>query len=308
MPATWRCSGSKRTSEAARAASCAARARTRARRSFRAGIELDVTQPQGDAKFRARAVVIADGGFQANLDMVREHITPARRQAPATQRRHRDRRRAAHGAGAWAPPITGIEQFLRPSAQPRRDDTPTGCGRDPMPTSLPPPASWSMPAAGASPTKALAASGSPTPSPACPIRSAPRSVFDQAIWDGPPGTGHVQPPNPLLRRSRRYAASRRHASRNWRPWLGIPAQALQETVERYNAALDAGTLAESLAAAQRRDQAPGRSDAAVLCDADLRCDHQHHGRHRGGRRRPQCSTRTTSRSRASTPPARPSAG
>jgi fumarate reductase flavoprotein subunit len=23
-------------------------------------------------------------------------------------------------------------------------------------------------------------------------------VFDQAIWDGPPGRGHTQPPNPLL--------------------------------------------------------------------------------------------------------------
>ena len=24
------------------------------------------------------------------------------------------------------------------------------------------------------------------------------AIFDQAIWDGPPGRGHVQPPNPLL--------------------------------------------------------------------------------------------------------------
>src|SRR5436190_2672593 len=42
-----------------------------------AGIEVEVEQAQATAKMRAPSVVIADGGFQANLEMLRAHISPA---------------------------------------------------------------------------------------------------------------------------------------------------------------------------------------------------------------------------------------
>ena len=39
-------------------------------------IEVAADAAAGAARFNAAAVVIADGGFQANTDMVREHISP----------------------------------------------------------------------------------------------------------------------------------------------------------------------------------------------------------------------------------------
>jgi fumarate reductase flavoprotein subunit len=40
-------------------------------------IEVRAAQSEGAVTFRAAAVVIADGGFQANLEMVRQYISPA---------------------------------------------------------------------------------------------------------------------------------------------------------------------------------------------------------------------------------------
>ena len=111
-------------------------------------------------------------------------------------------------------------------------------------------------------------------------------VFDQAIWDGPPGTGHVQPPNPLLVEAggtlHRAATIAELAA-----LAGIPAQALQETVESYNAAFESGALAALSPARSDPPCAVADPRAAVLCHPALRRDHQHHGRHRGGRRRPR---------------------
>jgi succinate dehydrogenase/fumarate reductase flavoprotein subunit len=41
------------------------------------GIEVETDEAEGAAKFNAPPVVIADGGFQANLDMIRAHISSA---------------------------------------------------------------------------------------------------------------------------------------------------------------------------------------------------------------------------------------
>ena len=40
------------------------------------GIEVHAAQPEGAVTFSTQAVVIADGGFQANMEMVREYISP----------------------------------------------------------------------------------------------------------------------------------------------------------------------------------------------------------------------------------------
>jgi fumarate reductase flavoprotein subunit len=66
-------------------------------------------------------------------------------------------------------------------------------------------------------------------------------IFDQAIWDGAPGRGHVQPPNPLvpetggtLHRAETLAALA--------PMIGLAPATLESVVAAYNKALDEGTL------------------------------------------------------------------
>ena len=155
-----------------------------------------------------------------------------------------------------------------------------------MPTISRRQASSSTPRAAASPTRASAASDLPTPSPVCPIRSAPRSSS-----------------------TRRSGTDRPAAAMRSRP--------IRWCVEAGGTLHRAGTIAELAgtdrhrAAAvggarpriQRRRSTPARCKCfrrrvaatdtkawpirtrAVLCHADLRGDHQHHGRHRGRRQR-----------------------
>jgi fumarate reductase flavoprotein subunit len=51
--------------------------RARALKFVSGGIEVETDTAEGAAKFNAPSVVIADGGFQANLDMIRAHISSA---------------------------------------------------------------------------------------------------------------------------------------------------------------------------------------------------------------------------------------
>jgi fumarate reductase flavoprotein subunit len=204
------------------------------------GIEIEVVQPQGTSRLRAAAVVIADGGFQANLDMIRQHITPA---ADRLLQRNGgtaigDGLRMARALGAA---VTGLEHFYGHLHS-----------RDAMQTDR----LWPRPYA-----DELAAAGLVVD--ACGRRVADEGlggiwlanciarlpdplgtviVFDQAIWEGAPGTGHVQPPNPLLLEA---GATLHKASSigELASLAGIVPQTLEDTVERYNAARDGGALA-----------------------------------------------------------------
>ncbi len=97
MAATWRCKRLeanllKRQGRILRGT------RARALKLDAGGVEIEVEQADGMKKLRAAAVVIADGGFQANLDMVRQSgISPAPEKLLAAERRHR---RSATGC-AW---------------------------------------------------------------------------------------------------------------------------------------------------------------------------------------------------------------
>ena len=66
-------------------------------------------------------------------------------------------------------------------------------------------------------------------------------VFDQAIWDGPPGRGHAQPPNPLLPEAG-GTLHRAGTIAELAGLIGIAPQRLEDLVAAYNAAIDAGTL------------------------------------------------------------------
>jgi fumarate reductase flavoprotein subunit len=190
-------------------------------------------------KFRATAVVIADGGFQANLDMVREHITPA---AERLLQRHGgtamgDGLRMARALGAA---VTGLENFYGHLHS-----------RDAMHTTR----LWPRPYA-----DELAVAGILVDADGRRFADEGRGgvwlsnavarlpdplgtavIFDQPIWDGPPGTNHAQPPNPLMLEAGAtlYCAG---TITELAPLAGLPARQLQETVDQYNAALDAGAL------------------------------------------------------------------
>ena len=77
-------------------------------------------------------------------------------------------------------------------------------------------------------------------------------VFDQAIWDGPPGRGHVQPPNPLLPEAG-GTLYRAGTIAHLAGLIGILPQRLEELVREYNEAVDAGTL-DMLSPPRRSDR------------------------------------------------------
>jgi fumarate reductase flavoprotein subunit len=164
------------------------------------GIEIEVEQPDGVQKLSAPSVVIADGGFQANLDMIRAHISSApekllaRNGGTATG----DGLRMAQAVGAAS---TGLDMFyghlhsrdamnsVRLWPRPYADELAAAGividadGRRFADEGL----------GGIYLSNAVARLGDPL---------GATIVFDQAIWDGPPGRGHARlnfaTPRPVL--------------------------------------------------------------------------------------------------------------
>jgi fumarate reductase flavoprotein subunit len=203
------------------------------------GIEVEVEQASGNAKYRAAAVVIADGGFQANLDMIREYIASAPEKL--LQRNGGtamgDGLRMAEAIGAATVGMRNFYGHLH--------------SLDAMDTDRlwPRPYADELAAAGIVIDAAgrrvadeglggiwLANAIARLPDPLGAI-----VVFDQAIWEGPPGTGHVQPPNPLLPEAG-ATLHRAGTIANLAAMIDVAPERLRETVDRYNAALDAGAL------------------------------------------------------------------
>jgi len=91
------------------------------------------------------------------------------------------------------------------------------------------------------------------------------AIFDQAIWNGPPGRGHVQPPNPLLP-DVGGTLHRANTIAELAALLGMPH--LKETVDQYNAALDAGTLGQ-LSPPRRGPAKPWPIRTAPFCAVPL---------------------------------------
>jgi fumarate reductase flavoprotein subunit len=69
------------------------------------------------------------------------------------------------------------------------------------------------------------------------------AIFDHAAWEGAPGRNHAQPPNPLLPNSG-GTLHRADTIAELAVMAGLPVQALQESVDAFNAAIDGGTLAQ----------------------------------------------------------------
>jgi len=202
-------------------------------------IEVATDEAAGAAKFNAASVVIADGGFQASFDMIRAHIACApekllaRNGGTATG----DGLRMAQALGAAS---TGLDMFYghlhscdamntdRLWPRPYADEIAAASividadGRRFADEGL----------GGIYLSNAVARLPDPL---------GATIVFDQAVWDGPPGRGHAQPPNPLLPEAggtlHRAGTIAELAGR-----IGIAPQQLEDLVGAYNAAVDAGTL------------------------------------------------------------------
>jgi len=190
-------------------------------------------------KFSAPSVVIADGGFQASFDMIRAHICAvpekllARNGGSATG----DGLRMAQAVGAAS---TGLDMFYGHLHS-----------RDAMRTDR----LWPRPYA-----DEIAAAGIVIDADGCRFADeglggiyvsnavarlndplGATIIFDQAIWDGPPGRGHAQPPNPLIEEAG-GTLHRAPTLAELAGTIGIAPQRLEDVVRAYNAAIDAGIL------------------------------------------------------------------
>ena len=202
-------------------------------------IEVAADEAAGAAKFNAASVVIADGGFQASFDLIRAHIASApekllaRNGGTATG----DGLRMAQAVGAAS---TGLDMFYGHLHS-----------RDAMNTERlwPRPYADEIAAAGIvidADGRRFADEGLGGIYLSNAVAHLPDPlgatiVFDQAVWDGPPGRGHAQPPNPLLPEAGGTLHRAATIAELAAP-IGIAPQRLEELVRAYNAAVDAGTL------------------------------------------------------------------
>lgn len=201
------------------------------------GIEIETAAGE---KIMARAVVIADGGFQANTEMVRKHISPAPekllqrhggtamgdgyRMAKALDAAttlemgnfygHLHSREAIIDARLWPRPQADdlAAAGIVIDAQGKRvaDEGYGGIYLSNAIARLPDPLGTTI-------------------------------VFDHAIWDGPPGRGHVQPPNPLVPETG-GTLHRAGTLAELAPMIGLAPARLESVVAEYNKALDNGAL------------------------------------------------------------------
>jgi fumarate reductase flavoprotein subunit len=222
--------------------------RGRALRRVGAAFEIETDAAQG-GKLRAASVVIADGGFQASLDLIRAHISTApekllqRNGGTATG----DGLRMAQALGAAT---TGLGVFYGHLHS-----------RDAMKTDRlwPRPYADELAAAGI----VIGADGRRFADESLggiflanavarlPDPLGATIIFDHAIWDGPPGRDHAQPPNPLLTEAG-GTLHRAGTIAELAGLIGLAARPLEDLVSEYNAAVDAASL--------QRLSPPRRSD------------------------------------------------
>jgi fumarate reductase flavoprotein subunit len=204
------------------------------------GIVVAAEQQRVPRTFRAAAVVIADGGFQANKDMVRQHIS---REPGRLLQRHGgtavgDGLRMAQALGATASSEMGNFYGHLHSREAMNDAR-----------LWPRPQADDLAAAGI----VVDASGRRVADEGyggiylsnaiarLPDPLGTTIIFDHAIWDGPPGRGHVQPPNPLVPETGGTLHSANTVA-ELAAKAGLPAQRLEAVVGEYNSAIDQGTL------------------------------------------------------------------
>jgi fumarate reductase flavoprotein subunit len=204
------------------------------------GVEVE-TQQGGAAKtFKAKAVVIADGGFTANTDLVREHVS---RTPEKLLQRHGgaamgDGLRMAQAVGAARSTEMGsfyghlhsrdaMTAGTRMWPRPQADDVAAASividtsGRRVADEGF----------GGIYLSNAIARLPDPL---------GTTIIFDQAVWDGP-GRNHVQPPNPLVPEAG-GTLHKANTLAELASLIGLAPQKLEAVVAEYNKAIETGTL------------------------------------------------------------------
>lgn len=225
--------------------------RARALKLLFDSIEIEVEQAGGVKKLSAPAVVIADGGFQANHDMLRAAgVSPAPDKLLARNGGTAvgDGLRMALGLGAA--PSGGMNNFYghlhsrdamtstRHWPRPVTDDLATagividGDGRRFTDEGL----------GGIWISNAIARLPDPL---------GTTIVFDQAIWDGPPGRNHAQPPNPLVVEAG-GTLHRADTLGELAEMIGLSPQRLNDVAAEYTKAVGNGAL-QKLSPPRRSD-------------------------------------------------------
>lgn len=202
------------------------------------GVEAE--SPQGPVTLRARAVVVCDGGFQANLDLVRQHIMaqPEKLRQRGAATGCGDGLRMAQEAGAA---VLGLDCFYGHPLNIRalEDDNlwpypymdvlcsagivVDGAGRRFADEGV----------SGVYIANMIARQPDPLSS---------HVIYDQGIWEGP-GRGALIAPNPFAR----TAGGLIHEAPDLATLarlIKVPEQNLVDSVTRYNAHQGAGTLGE----------------------------------------------------------------
>ena len=213
--------------------------RARALKPATGAIGVETDGAEGAVKLIAPSVVIADGGFPADLDMIRAHISAApekllaRNGGTATG----DGLRMAQAVGAAS---TGLGLFYGHLHS-----------RDAMQSTRLWPRPYVDEIAAASividadgrrfADEGLGGIYLSNAMARLPDPLGATIVFDQPIWDGPPGRGHAQPPNPLIEEAG-GTLHRASTLAELARLIGIAPRRLEDVVHAYNAAIDAGTL------------------------------------------------------------------
>ncbi|HSW19483.1 MAG TPA: FAD-dependent oxidoreductase [Ramlibacter sp.] len=215
---------------------------SRARRLLMEGgrcVGVEVEQKPGCVQVKARSVVICDGGFHANLDLVRQYISPAPEKLKQrnAQAGHGDGLMMAQEVGGKLVGMDRIYGHVLAQEAMHNDDL------------------WPFPImdflctggivvdaggrrftdegrGGVAVTNAIARLQDPL---------SAVVIFDAAIWEGP-GREYLQSANPLLVRYGGNLMSAPDLASLARQ-LDMPADALAQTVAEYNAAVDAGQTA-----------------------------------------------------------------
>ena len=202
-------------------------------------VGLQAEQAAGLLDISARAVVICDGGFHSNMELLREFISPAPEKLKQrnAQTGNGDGLRMAREVGAQ---LVGLDRFyghvLAQEAMNNDDLWPfpmidfvcaagivvDASARRFMDEGL----------GGVTMANAIAGQADPL---------GATAIFDAAIWNGP-GREYLIPANPTLvsNGGTLYTAPDLGSLAGQ---LGLPAEALEQTVARYNAAVEGGVNA-----------------------------------------------------------------
>ncbi len=201
-------------------------------------IKVEAEQGGAAATFDAAAVVIADGGFPANTELVREHITPAADKLMQRNARtaNGDGLRMAQAVGAATVGMNCFYGHL--------------LSRDAMSNDRLWPRPYVDPLAAAGILLdaegnrfADEGEGGVYLANAVARLADPLSttlIFDHAIWEGPGKKGHMIPANPLLPNAG-ATFHRAGTIPELASLAGLPPERLQVAVDRYNEALESGT-------------------------------------------------------------------